>query len=159
MTSTKVKFDGNIDVVDTENPSSGQYLKWDGSKWANATIPSDDRVAIFDIPGDLTVGEKPARFYYPFSSGSLQATRIRAAVDTAPTGASLQVELRRYNSSGSTPVGTATVSIDANTGSNASLSNDYLTPGHWWKIAIIQVGSTLPGSALIFQVMCQPSGL
>jgi hypothetical protein len=160
MTSTKVKFDGNLDVVDTETtPTTGQYLKWDGSKWINASAPADDRVAVFTVEGELAVGEISSRFYYPFTSGSLQATRIRAAVNTAPTGASLTVELRLYNSSGSVACGTATVSASAYTGSNASLSNDYITPGHWWQIAITQVGSTVAGSDLVFQVMCQPSGL
>lgn len=159
MASTQVDFHKNVDRVNVSGVSTGQYLKWDGSDWINVTLPGDDRVAVFTVAGTLEEGERNTRFYYPFSSGSLQVSRIRAIVDTAPVGSALTVELRLYNSSGSSAVGTATVSAGNNTGSNASLSNDYLVPGYWWQIAITGIGSSTPGSDLMFQVMCQPTGI
>ena len=158
-TSGSIGSVGNANAVKLQNrnisadaPTDSEFLGWnpDSSEWEPKTL---QRVAVFTVGSELTLGQSGVRFYFPFSSGSLKATRIRAAVDVAPTGATIQVELRRYNSSGSVGVGTATISTSAYTGSNSSLSNEYLAAGYWWQISILQVGSTIVGSDLTFQVI------
>lgn len=158
MTSTQVELK-NIDDFDVGTPSTGQQFVWDGSNWVNEAPTVEPRVVVFTVNGELSTRDHPIRFYYPFTSGSLKATLLRASVDTAPTGAAVTVRLERHISSGSDAVGTVTISATNHTGSQSTLSNQYLVPGYWWQIEITGVGSTVAGSNLTFQVVCDPIGI
>jgi hypothetical protein len=149
MGSTKVDLSRNVNTVDT--PANGDLMIYNGNEWVAI---ENEKTAVFTVAGDLAVGDRGIRFYYPYSSGSMQVSRVRAAVNVAPTGSTLLVQLRRWSSSGSVPVGTTTVSASAYTGSNSgSLSNIYLAPGYWWTISLLQVGSTVEGTDLAVEVI------
>jgi hypothetical protein len=158
MTSTKPKLHTNVQPTDIDSPASGDVLIYDGSNWINGSAV-EQRAVMFYLAGDLEAKEYSVNIRFPFTSGSLKATRIQAEVETAPTGASLIAQVRRYDSSGSEAVGSVTVAAGDKIASQGSISNDYISPGYKWKVAVIQVGSTVAGSDLVIQVVCDPYGL
>jgi len=106
--------------------------------------------ATFTVPGTLTVGTGTARFY-------LTATRtisnVAVSVGTAPTGASLIVDVNKngttiFTTQANRPTITASSFSDlTSTPDVTSLaSGDYLT------IDVDQIGSTIAGSDLVVQV-------
>jgi hypothetical protein len=155
MSSTKPKLHTNIQPTNISSPASGEHLVYNGSNWANVD-PDRERCAVFNVAGEQATGLVPVRFYFPFSSGSLKATRIRATLNTAPTGANFIAVLRRYNTSDSyITSGSTVISASGKVGSSATLTNEYLSPGYRWMISVQQVGSTVAGTDLTFEVVCE----
>ena len=163
MGSTKVKFDGNIDVVDTESPAVGHQLQWDGSKWINAAQPSDERVIVFAIEGELEESDDAyggSRFFYPFASGSLMITKVFAMVSVAPTGSGITAYLRRGKAAGGyNTAADIVIPAGATKDSGGGTIYDaykYLTCGFYYSLDVDTTGSTTPGKDLTVQVVCTP---
>lgn len=149
MGSTKVDLSRNVNAIDS--PSAGDLMIYDGSEWIAI---ENEKTAVFTVSGELAVGDRGVRFHYPYSSGSMQVTRIRAAVNVAPTGSTLIAQVRRWNSSGSSQVGLVTISASSYSASNSgSLANVYISPGYWLMLSILQVGSTIEGEDLTMEII------
>lgn len=74
-------------------------------------------------------------------------TEVRAAVNTAPTGAAINLSVKKNGSSFATP----SIAISANAGSTAGLSTA-VAAGDYITVDITQVGSTVAGSDLVVTV-------
>lgn len=115
----------------------------------STTTVSDEYVEqSWTFPEGATVGAGLARWYPPFQFWEVDS--VRASADTAPTGASLIVDVNKngttiYTDQANRP----TIAASTNTAlggtpdTSAGVSGDYYTPD------IDQVGSTIPGSWVI----------
>jgi len=104
------------------------------------------------IDGDVAVGDGQGAT--PYLEDSVDKIRIRAAVDTAPTGSALIAEVSHSTDrSGWTAVGTVTIAAGATTGVT-ELSAGSLAPG-WYRLDVNQVGSTTAGADLTAILVCR----
>ena len=121
----------------------------DGVAITTTTITAQDWfvIAASDETTDLTTGTGKAYFRMPFA-GTLLA--VRASVNTAPTGATIIVDI---NESGTSVLGTK-LSIDASektsttAASAATITDSALADDAEMSIDIDQVGSTIKGKGL-----------
>ena len=104
----------------------------------------------FTVPGTLTVGSSLARFYF---TGSYTITNIHVSVGTAPTGASVIVDVNKngstiFSTQGNRPTIVASSNVDSSSTPDTTsvVSGDYLT------IDIDQIGSTVAGTDLVVTV-------
>ena len=117
---------------------------------AGATGISLGNCTAFTVPGTLTVGSSLARFYF---TGSYTITNIHASVGTAPTGASVIVDVNKngstiFSTQGNRPTIVASSNVDSSSTPDTTsvVSGDYLT------IDIDQIGSTVAGTDLVVTV-------
>lgn len=120
-----------------------------GMLWVDSDAPSGtyDEVAVFGSDGALTVKTGTSRWRFPFAATILGTT---ASVGTAPTGASLILDVKKngttiYSTTGNRP--TIAISGFATTTEptpdvTAMAVGDYLT------VDVAQIGSTVAGSDL-----------
>lgn len=105
--------------------------------------PSGLSVVMLGVAGNITVQTGKSRYYAP---RALTISQLRASVNTAPTGASLIVSLRKNG----TIVAVVTIAASVNTGTSslalAVAAGDYL------QVDVTQVGSTVAGADLTVQV-------
>jgi len=110
-------------------------------------------VATFSKSGTLVVGAGTFRWYND-TGRTLTFTSVRASVGTAPTGASIIVDVHKdgttiYTTQGNRPaIAVSTNTVDATTAPDVTTiaENSYLT------IDIDQIGSTIAGADLVVQV-------
>jgi hypothetical protein len=138
---------GSVNMAET----GSLYVKSTGTGntgWValGASGAADVDFEVFTQPGTLTVGTGKARLKFPFSV-TLQTVGI--AVDTAPTGASLIVDVNKngttvFTTQANRPTITASgfASADMTPNTTAMATTDYLT------IDIDQIGSTIAGADL-----------
>lgn len=120
-----------------------------GQLWLDSDDPSGtyDDLAVFGIEGALTTQTGTGRFRFPFDATILGVT---AAVGTAPTGASLIMDVNKngttiFSTQGNRPtiaVSTNATSTEPTPNTTAIAAGDYLTTD------IDQIGSTVAGSDL-----------
>lgn len=106
--------------------------------------------ASFGYSGVVAVTTGKARYYV---EEAVTITAVRISVDTAPTGATLIVDVNKngttiYTTQGNRP----TIAISGNTATANSPDVTALAAGDYLTIDIDQVGSTIPGSDLAVQV-------
>ena len=110
-------------------------------------LPVELGIAVSDETTDLTTGTAKTTFRMPYA---MTLTEVRASVTTAPTGATLQVDI---NESGTTVLSTV-LSIDATEKTSESaataavISDSALADDAEITIDIDQVGSTVAGAGL-----------
>jgi hypothetical protein len=106
----------------------------------------------FSLPGGLTTGVKPQRYYV---DDYYAITGARASVNTAPTGATFIVDvLRNGTTIFTTTANRPTIPISAFTSQTPVLPDvRFLVPGDYLSFQIIQVGSTIAGSDLTVTVL------
>jgi hypothetical protein len=131
-------------AVDTMNNTL--YFR-SGSTWRQA---APDFTQTFTVPGPLTVGTGKARFYF---NQEVQIANVMASVDTAPTGASVIVDV---NVNGTTIFTTQAnrPTIAASQFTDLSSVPNITTVGAtaYVTVDIDQVGSDLPGADLVVQI-------
>jgi hypothetical protein len=126
----------------------------------NATTPdvgdnefANREVAQFKIAGTLTAGAKPERWY------AEQAWRIveaRASVGTAPTGATLIVDVNKNGTTIFTTQGDRpTIAISGFTDGNNLPQVTTLADGDYLSIDVDQIGSSVAGADLVVNVVLQ----
>lgn len=101
----------------------------------------------WSLAGALSVANGALRLPIQYAC---TVVRIDAIVNTAPTGAAVNIRVNKNGSSAAT----LSIAANANTGSNTSPAitlalNDYLT------VDLTQVGSTLAGSDLVLGLLLQ----
>jgi hypothetical protein len=105
-------------------------------------------IAVSDETTDLATGTGKATFRMPFG---MELTEVRASVTTAPTGATLTVDI---NDSGTTIMSTNKLSIDdgektSETAATApGITDSTLADDAEITVDIDQVGSTVAGAGL-----------
>jgi hypothetical protein len=108
----------------------------------------------FSSPGVLAVKVGTGR--YPVKGGTFQIQTVAAMVNTAPTGASLIVDV---NKNGSTIYGTQgnrpTIAASGTSATVGAHTATTVTDGDYISVDIDQVGSTVPGSDLVIVVRMQ----
>jgi hypothetical protein len=110
----------------------------------------------FSYTGTVAVLTSSARFYND-TGGTRSITSVRASVGTAPTGAAMNIDVRKNGTSASNTIFTgSSISIPSasfTSGASTSFnSGSSLAIGDYLTVAISQVGSTVSGSDLTVQV-------
>jgi hypothetical protein len=106
----------------------------------------DKQVQVFTILGGLSVGAGVSRFY---PSSTIKITNVRASVNTAPTGASVIIDvLKNGTTIFTTQANRPAIAISTNVSSLAVPNITSLTSSDYLTINVSQVGSTIPGSDL-----------
>lgn len=124
----------------------------------NGLVISDSvvEVYVFTRSGTLVTETGKSRIYL---EGSYTLLTARAAVNTAPTGASILVDV---NKNGSTIYGTQanrpTISASGFSGSGGSASGGTFSSGDYIQVDIDQVGSTIAGADLTVTLRLKRTG-
>ncbi len=143
--------------ISSAAPSNNDVLKWNSgaSQWepgAGGTSTSgspEQRVITFYVQGNLSTGTKQPRYYYPFSSGSIQFTRCSGNVSVAPTGQAVTFQVRRST----LDVCSVSISADQYFGATDTISQPYWTVGYYLDVYVSQVGSVTNGQDLLVSLM------
>lgn len=102
--------------------------------------------------GLATVGTKQAQALIP---GSFTISKVIAYADTAPTGASIKIDIKINGSSLWDDTDRLIIFAGAHSGSNSDLDHTALAEGNRITIDVDQVGSTTPGgSDLLVTIIC-----
>lgn len=116
-----------------------------------AEVPVRDVMAVFTVPGVLSVGSNPLRIYNR-SGEDLTISEVFLSVSTAPVGAAAKVDVNQNGVSifagGTEP----TIAAGANTGVTTTFATSVWTNGSYLTIDVDQIGSTTPGSDLTVHV-------
>jgi hypothetical protein len=109
----------------------------------------------FSRAGTLTTGTGAHRIYND-TGATLDIKSVRATVGTAPTGASIIVDI---NVSGTTIFSTQgnrpTIAISGNTsGKVTNMNTTTIADGSYFTVDIDQIGSGTPGADLVVQILC-----
>lgn len=112
------------------------------------------KIFLFSKQGVLSVQTGKSRFYADFGFRIIQ---VRASVNTAPTGASLIVDVNKngttiFTTQANRPTIAASGFTDTGTPDIDGDERD-IDPGDYIQIDIDQVGSTVPGSDLTVQLL------
>lgn len=108
----------------------------------------------FSQQGTLTVKTGTSR--YPVKGGTFQIISVAAMVNTAPTGATVIVDV---NKNGTTIYGTQgnrpTVAISATSATVGAHTATTVTDGDYLTVDIDQIGSTVAGADLVVVIRMQ----
>lgn len=105
----------------------------------------------FTRPGSLVTETGVARLTFPAAA---TITSVRATVNTAPTGASVIVDVLKNGATiwGSNPGNRPTIAAAGNQSGNAVPDTTALAAGDYLQVQIAQVGSTITGADLTVTV-------
>lgn len=109
----------------------------------------------FTVIGTLTTGtNKTPLLIAPFA---LTIKKAFARVKTAPTGASIIIDINKNGSSiwTSTPANRLTIAASASSGNQANFDTTSLAEGDYLTIDIDQVGSSVAGEDLTVELFCE----
>ena len=110
----------------------------------------DDECITFAQGGALVVGAGPFRHYM---KGAWTITQVRASVGTAPTGASVIVDVNKNGTTiFTTQSNRPTIAVSTNTDLADAIDVSALADGDYLTVDIDQIGSTIAGSDLTVQV-------
>lgn len=131
--------------------SSTTYLRGD-QKWVSP--PGVDIVCPFTMAGAVRVSTGQARIYV---ESSRTVTSIRASVGTAPTGASLIVDVLKNGTSifATTTVNRPTIAAGTNTALAGTPDTPSFAAGDYITVNVLQIGSTVAGSDLTVTIRLQ----
>lgn len=107
-------------------------------------------VATFSYSGTMAVTTGKGRFRMPVAATIIG---VSAAVNTAPTGASIKVDVNKngttvYTTQGNRP----DIAVSTNAAAETVPDVTALAVGDYLSVDIDQIGSTVPGSDLVVQV-------
>lgn len=145
------------------NPPSGWvavFAKTGGILWTRSSAGTERLLEPgilypFSRAGTLAVGVGSHRIYND-SGATLTIKAVRASVGTAPTGASIIVDV---NVNGTTIFSTQgnrpTIAASANTsGKVTNMNTTTIADGAYFTVDLDQVGSTVAGADLTVQILC-----
>lgn len=119
-------------------------------------VPIDLSVEVlaFSSAGALTASTGVSRF--PIAGGNFTILSVAAMVNTAPTGASVIVDVKK---NGTTIFGTSanrpTIAIGATSATVGAFSVTTATTGDYFSVDVAQIGSTVAGSDLVVAIRMQ----
>lgn len=109
----------------------------------------DDKITVpFSQPGVLATGTGKFRWYND-TGATLTFVAVRASADTAPTGATITIDVNKdgttiYTTQGNRPA----IAISGNTIKSTNPDVTTIADGSYLSVDIDQIGSTIPGSDL-----------
>jgi hypothetical protein len=110
--------------------------------------------APFSLAGAVTTGAGVLRF--PVKGGTFQIQTVAAMVGTAPTGASLIVDVNKNGTSiYGTQANRPTIAASANAATVGAHTATTVTDGDYITVDVDQVGSTVAGSNLVVVIRMQ----
>ena len=130
--------------------SAANTLKSDDTFSAADVIGHLDTIT-FSKTGELATGTGTMRWY---ADNSYTIVEVRASVGTAPTGASVIVDVNKngttiFSTQGNRP----TIAVSTNTDGSNVPDVTTLADGDYFSVDIDQIGSTVKGSDLTVQVL------
>lgn len=149
----------NSPAVNDTFTNGFQTWKWNGSTWDLTTVqgpigptgPAGINIVNYTYSGTLSVTTGTSRWYSPTT---LTISNVIVSVGTAPTGASVLVDVNKngstiFSTQANRPTITATNFADTSSipDTVALAQGDYLT------VDIDQVGSTVAGADLVVQIV------
>lgn len=109
-------------------------------------------VVTYSISGALTVAAGTHRLYN-HSGATRTITKIAASVGTAPTGASILVDVNVGGSTiWSTQSNRVTVATSANVGTQTTFNTTTIADGGYFTVDVDQIGSSVAGSDLVVTI-------
>ena len=132
--------------------SNGQILSADsaeatGLKWINSPSASTIGQFTFSRPGAVAVVTGVGRMYNP-RNVNLTFVSARASVNTAPTGASIELSIIK---NGVTTIGSLSITASSYTSGRQAFT-ETIADGDYLTINITQAGTTITGSDLVVQL-------
>lgn len=121
---------------------------------ADATTDIGTILPPLSVSGAVSVAVGTHRIYND-TTGNLTIAGVRASVGTAPTGASLKVDVNRNGTTiFPTQANQPTITAGSNTtGKNTSAEVTDFAVGDYLTVDVDQVGSTVAGSNLVVQIL------
>lgn len=114
-----------------------------------AVMPREN--APFTQPGTLAVKTGTARF--PIHGGTYAIDTILAMVGTAPTGASIVIDIKKNGVSiYGTPANRPTIAAGSNSATVGAHTATTVTTGDYLTVDIVSVGSTIAGADLVAHI-------
>jgi len=112
-----------------------------------------ERQALFTVDGALIVEDNPLKIYNN-TGMDLTITRVHLAVDTAPTGAAIIVDIHKNGTTIFTnPAHRAQIAAGATNGETTDIDVATWTAGEYLTAHVDQVGSTLAGEDIVICVV------
>lgn len=126
------------------NSTTGKVRAYSGSAWAD--VDPAVEVYTFAVTGALTATTGKSRIYL---EGNYSVETIRASVNTAPTGATILVDVNKngttiYTTQSARP----TIAISGFTATGNSPAITTFVAGDYIQVDVDQIGSTVAGSDL-----------
>lgn len=108
----------------------------------------------FSVSGTLTVKVGANRF--PIAGGTFQIQTVAAMVGTAPTGASVIVDVNKNGSTlFTTQANRPTIAVSTNSATVGTFTATTVTTGDYITVDVDQIGSTVAGSDLTVVIRLQ----
>lgn len=115
--------------------------------------PSADRFYTLTVSGDLTVDPGVLRIYN-LTGAALTISKVHIAVDTAPTGAAILVDVNENGTTIFTTQGNRpTIAISAFSGETTTIDDASWADGNYLQADVDQIGSTIAGSNLTITIV------
>lgn len=116
----------------------------------DVTVNATPEIATFSKSGVLTVGAGTHRFYI---NRNMTILSVRASVGTAPTGASILIDVHKngttiFSTQGNRP----TIAVSTFTDLADAINTTSLAQGDYLTVDVDQIGSTIAGSDLTVQI-------
>lgn len=126
--------------------------------WKKLILAGDTKTAVitlaFSIPGALTTGQKTQRLLAPCA---ITLTKVRLVIDTAPTGASVIIDVHTGTGAGTTIFTTQgnrpTILATEKTAVSSAPDVTAIAEADEFSVIVDQIGSTIAGSDLTIEVI------
>ncbi len=147
--------------ADPSTPSGGfgwLFERDDGNFYfmnddGNVFGPIGERYYTFAVPGDLTVDPGVFRIYN-LTGRALTINRVHIAVNTAPTGAAILVDVHENGTTIFTnQANRPTIVIAAFTGETTTIDDASWADENYLQVDVDQIGSTIVGADLTVTVI------
>jgi len=120
---------------------------WDGTSWVNSN--GDTNVVALIHTGELSAYTGTKRWYAP---KNITISKIKARVDTAPTGAGIVIQVNRTTTGNVTTNQQLTVADGTTIISDTSPTISSMSEDDYLTIDIVSVGTTTAGENLTVEI-------